>query len=315
MRHRGGMTYATPNARATSSWPTASSWTPSGGSEGAARARRGAPRRGPALAARPEGQLHRLAALAPRPGPGRPHQRPRRRGAGVDRAGLGRAVRAALHRRRRSGTARSSDEVGAFVLHRAGPAHRLPRGRPQPSRSGSSGRSPSRTSPASSTRRWDPPVTAAVRRRLRRQRHHPAPRPGRLRQGPASSVAADRAAVLRPPASGGARRHRRIQRSDRTGRPDRAARRGTARGRGGPGPAPTRPPRPPPPRAPRTRPRAGRARSITMTLPISRSRSLSRSALWLCRSDSHQWPTTYSGTKTATRSLRAAPRGAARCSR
>ena len=34
---------------------------------------------------------------------------------------------------------------------------------------------------------------------------------------------------------------------------------------------------------------------MTMTPGVKRSRAFRRSALWLCSSCSHQWPTTYSG--------------------
>ena len=49
---------------------------------------------------------------------------------------------------------------------------------------------------------------------------------------------------------------------------------------------------------------------VTITPGVNSSRPFSRSALWLCRMCSHQWPTTYSGTKTATTS-----RGVSRRSR
>src|SRR5262249_52491059 len=39
---------------------------------------------------------------------------------------------------------------------------------------------------------------------------------------------------------------------------------------------------------------------VTITLGMNSNRPLSRSALWLCSSCSHQWPTTYSGMKTVT---------------
>src|SRR3954471_15428739 len=66
----------------------------------------------------------------------------------------------------------------------------------------------------------------------------------------------------------------------------------------------------------RTAPGAGRSSSsarrpddaswkgtLTTMMPgVNSSRPLSRSALWLCSSCSHQWPTTYSGMNTVTRS-------------
>ena len=48
---------------------------------------------------------------------------------------------------------------------------------------------------------------------------------------------------------------------------------------------------------------------VTMTPGVNSSRPLSRSALWLCSSCSHQCPTTYSGMKTVTTSRGAVARG------
>jgi len=41
---------------------------------------------------------------------------------------------------------------------------------------------------------------------------------------------------------------------------------------------------------------------VIMTPGWNCSRARSRSALWLCSTFSHQWPTTYCGTKTTTSS-------------
>jgi hypothetical protein len=41
---------------------------------------------------------------------------------------------------------------------------------------------------------------------------------------------------------------------------------------------------------------------VIMTPGVNCRRARSRSALWLCSTFSHQWPTTYCGTKTTTSS-------------